>query len=337
MSAPNTGRPSDVTVVAYHFVMPPGTGLLARLNRLELSAFQEQLTYIKRHYTPISANELVRALDGEAPPPPRAIVLTFDDGYRCHYQHVLPLVEAAAMPALFFPVASASLDRRVLDVNKIQCVLAAANDIESVVAGIEGAIEAARHEHALPTIQEFRGQWWKASRWDSAPVAYVKRLLQHALPETVRRPLVDELFASRVSADETGFAGDLYMTADDLRDLRGRGMTVGLHGDRHLRLTTLSVDAQAREIDGALRLLDAIGASRDRFAYCYANGDHDQRSIALLRDRGCAVAFTTHPDLVCLERADRLALPRLDTNDLPTVGDAAANNWTRRAAAPSQS
>jgi peptidoglycan/xylan/chitin deacetylase (PgdA/CDA1 family) len=112
---------------------------------------------------------------------------------------------------------------------------------------------------------------------------------------------------------------------------------VGMHGDRHLRLTTLSPEDQVREIDGSLRVLDAIGEPRDRFAYCYANGDHDRRSIDLLHDRRCAVAFTTEPALIHLDRAERLALPRLDTNDLPTRADAEASDWTRRASAPSES
>ena len=303
--------PASLTVVGYHFVHPAQNGVVRGLKHLELAAFVQQLGYIRRHYTPIRADDLVRALDEDAPLPTRPILLTFDDGYRCHYRDVLPALEAAAMPAVFFPVASAALERRVLDVNKIQCILAATSDVSELVQVIESRVDAA-------AIAELRARWWKRSRWDAEAVVYVKRLLQHALPEHIRLPLVDGLFTARVSTDERSFADELYMTVDELRELGQRGVAVGAHGDRHVRLPTLDEDDQGREIDGALRVFDAVGTPRRRFLYCYANGEHDSRSVALLRARDCAAAFTTRPDLATLIGSERWSLPRFDTNDIPT-------------------
>ena len=330
---PDTGR--HLTVVMYHFVQPADAGPTPGLAHLDIRDFREQLGYIRRHYTLVSAAEVMQSIVEGAPLPPRSVLLTFDDGYRCHHRYVLPLLERQSVPALFFPVASSMLDRCVLDVNKIQCIVAATRDPSELVSAVERAIDSARVDSDVPSADRLRARYWTRSRWDPEPVVYVKRLLQHALPDAIRRPLLDDLFANRVSADERSFADELYMTADEVRQLRARGMSVGAHGDRHLRLSTLGGEEQAREIDGALRVLDAVGAARDRFAYCYANGDHDDRSIALLRARGCLVAFTTRPDLARVTQADALALPRLDTNDLPMEAGAPANDWTRRAAEPS--
>lgn len=325
-----------LTVVMYHFVQPPNRGPIVGLKQLDVSAFHRQLGYIRRHYTPVAGTDVVRAFDAGEPLPPRPILLTFDDGYRCHFRDVLPLLEAESIPALFFPVASAALDRRVLDVNKIQCVLAVSRDVSGLVATIEAAVEVERGgDIPLPTIAELRARWWQRSRWDPEPVVYVKRLLQHALPDVVRRPLVDTLFADRVSRDERSFADELYMPADEIRELRSRGMTIGAHGDRHLRLPTLDDEGQRLEIDGSLRLLDAVGVPRRRFAYCYANGEHDARSVAHLRARDCAIAFTTQPDLARVIPEEALTLPRLDANDLPSQAGAGPNDWTRRAGEPS--
>jgi hypothetical protein len=230
---------------------------------------------------------------------------------------------------VFFPAASALIDRRVLNVNKVQCILAASN-VSRLVERIEAAVA---ERPALPRPDEYRRQWWKASRWDPPEVVYVKRLLQDALPEGVRRPLVDELFRSLISADERAFADELYMTVDDARAMLADGMTIGAHGDRHVRLPTLSRDEQAVEIDGALRVLDAVGSPRQNFVYCYANGAYNEDSLDLLRTRGCSLAVTTRPDLAKLDTADLLVLPRIDTNDLPVRSDAEPNEWTRRAAA----
>jgi len=320
------------TVVMYHRVLPSRTGPLGRLNALDLAAFRDQLAYIRHHYTPVSVVELLDAAENASPLPPRPIVLTFDDGYRDHHRYVLPLLHASSIPAVFFPVSSSMLDRQVLDVNKIQYILAMSDEVGSLVDAIDAAIVRELRPGRLLSPAEYRAKWWKPSRWDSAEVVYVKRLLQHALPEAIRRGLVDALFRERVSSDEAAFAGELYMTAAEARELETAGMTVGAHGDRHLRLPTLSRDDQAREIDGALRVIDAIGGSRQRFAYSYANGEHDEDSVDLLRARGCGVAFTTRPDLARVAGPDMLTTPRIDANDLPTQADAPISSWTSRAA-----
>jgi len=324
--------PALATVVMYHFVQPSADGPVSGLKSLDPSAFRGQLAYIRRHYTPVSVFELVRSLEERAPLPPRPIVLTFDDGYRSHHRYVFPLLDAFSMPAVFFPVASALLDRHVLDVNKIQCLLAVTDDVDRLVGAIETAIERERHNSRVRAPSEYRAKWWKPSRWDPAPVAYIKRLLQHALPEPIRRPLLDGLFRELVSRDEAAFADELYMSVGEARELCAAGMTVGAHGDRHVRLPTLSRAEQAREIDGALRVLDPLGIPRQGFAYSYANGEYDDNSLALLRECGCRLAFTTRPELARIAVESMLTLPRIDTIDLPTHADVAPNEWTRRAA-----
>jgi peptidoglycan/xylan/chitin deacetylase (PgdA/CDA1 family) len=319
------------TIVMYHIVRPAG-GLAATLKGLDANAFKGQLEYIRAHYTPVGLHDVAGAADGLQSLPPRPVVLTFDDGYAGHHDVVFPLLRDTRTPAAFFPVASSMIDRRVLDVNKIQLMLASASDLAAVVTAIDRAVDR-EAKNGGPPRAEYRAKWWAASRWDSADVVYVKRLLQHALPERVRRPLVDELFQRLVSNDEGAVAAELYMSADDAREMQSAGMTIGAHGDRHLRLSTLSRAAQAIEIDGALRVLDAVSAPPRHFAYCYANGEHNEDSLELLRERACRIAVTTRPDLARVAAGELLTLPRLDTNDLPFESDAAPNEWTRRAAA----
>jgi len=322
------GGESLASIVMYHVVRPTG-GLAATLKGLDADSFRGQLQYIRAHFTPVGLFDLAEAAEGGRPLPPRPIVLTFDDGYAGHHDIVFPLLRETGTPAAFFPVASSMLDRRVLDVNKIQLTLAASGDPEPVVAAIDREIDR-EAETGGPSRAEYRAKWWNASRWDPAAVVYVKRLLQHVLPERLRRTLIDDLFRRLVSDNEQAVAADLYMTVDHAREMHQAGMTIGAHGDRHRRLSTLSRDEQAVEIDGALRVLDAVGLPRRAFAYCYANGDYNQDTLGLLRARECRVAVTTRPDLARIATGELLTLPRIDTNDIPAGSNVDPQDRTRR-------
>jgi peptidoglycan/xylan/chitin deacetylase (PgdA/CDA1 family) len=318
-----------VTIVTYHFVRPVSMRF-PRFARLEPAAFREQLRYIRRHYTPIRLSDVVASIEGSTVLPPRPAVLTFDDGYRDHYETVYPLLVEHGMSATFFPARSSLLDRRVLGSNKVQFILAAAGDTRTIIDAIDRAIETSSTPET-GTVADCRTRWWAPSRFDTADVVYVKRMLQHGLPEHVRTSLLDALFHRYVTGDEAAFADELYMAVDEARQMRASGMEFGGHGDQHVPLPALEPDAQAREIDGAIETLDAIGTPHTRFAYSYVKGEYDAASVALLRARGCAIAVTTRQDLARPRIDDELTLPRIDTTLLPVEGDATPNEWTLRA------
>lgn len=319
------------TIVMYHYVRPLAATRFPRLTALDLDAFRGQLGYITKHYTPISATDIVSAVRGETELPPRPIILTFDDGYAEHYREVMPLLSNARIPGVFFPAAASLIDRRVLDVNKIQFVLAAADSADLVATAIDQAVKREAGRDDVKTPADYRAEGWKPVRFDAPAAAYVKYMLQSALPADLRASVLDSLFAKFVSADERAFADELYFTIGHARELTDAGMTIGCHADRHITLTSLSRDGQAAEIDGALRVLDAIGQPRSTFVFSYAKGAHNSDSVALLRARGCALAVTNRPSIATLAPDTLLMLPRLDANHLPSDGLAPPNEWTLRA------
>ena len=52
-------------------------------------------------YTPVSVAAIMEARAGGAPLPEKAVLLTFDDGYRSHYTRAFPLLKAFNYPAVF--------------------------------------------------------------------------------------------------------------------------------------------------------------------------------------------------------------------------------------------
>ena len=322
-----------VTIVMYHFVRNLGRSRYPAIKGLDSERFAGQVAYIRRHYTVVRMEDVITAVrDPDAPLPPRALLLTFDDGYADHYQQVFPLLDRHGLQGSFFPPARAVLERRVLDVNKIHFVLAAVSDTARVVAAMEAHLAAHGDAHGLESVAALRERYAHANRWDTADVIYVKRVLQKGLPEAVRAEITDALFREFVSDDETAFADELYVSLEQLQCMRRHGMHIGSHAFDHVWLDTLDAEAQARQVRASMDFLRAVGCDTGDWTMCYPYGGHDATLRATLAEHGCRLGLTTEVRIADLDADAPLTLPRLDTNDLPDRADAPPNRWTVEAA-----
>jgi peptidoglycan/xylan/chitin deacetylase (PgdA/CDA1 family) len=112
------------------------------------------------------------------------------------------------------------------------------------------------------------------------------------------------------------------------------GMHIGLHSYDHPWMNELSPAEQAADLDKSLRVLSQSGLDQQDWSMAYPYGAYDQSLLRHLQARGCFAAFTTVVALADPRENSALELPRLDTNDLPSSGDAAMSRWTQAVASP---
>jgi len=96
---------AGVKVLVYHWVDPdPGRNL--RAWGLTPDTFVAQMTALADGgYEILSLGEVLQVVRGERPSPPKAVALTFDDGYRDVLDHVLPVLRRFGFRATFFLVS----------------------------------------------------------------------------------------------------------------------------------------------------------------------------------------------------------------------------------------
>jgi peptidoglycan/xylan/chitin deacetylase (PgdA/CDA1 family) len=316
-----------LTIVMYHYVRPIAGSTYPRIRGLELKDFEGQLDYIQRHYKCVSVNEVIDAAHGRKVLPSLPVLLTFDDGYLDHYEHVFPALLKRKMSGVFFPPACAVRDHKVLDVNKIHFILERSKDLVEVIEILDAKVS----EMGIKTVAEYHIELRTPSRYDNADTMYVKRMLQFALPLNVRNQIVDELFRKFVSECEESFAKSLYLSEEHLRKMIRSGMTIGGHGDSHSWLNRLSTSQQYFEIENSFKWLQTMGACDENFVFCYPYGGYDENILALLRERNCAAGFTTKIGLSKVDSSLMLELSRIDTNDLPRGENSPVSDWTKAA------
>jgi peptidoglycan/xylan/chitin deacetylase (PgdA/CDA1 family) len=321
----------SLTIVMYHYVRRLAHSRYPGIKGLEREQFVGQLAYLKRHYQPVTAQQVVEAARGDSKLPHRAVLLTFDDGYLDHFTVVFPILKKHGLHGCFFPSARAVQERVVLDVNKIHFILASTPDKALLVSRIHAAIQSARAEFALDTLDEYAARYATSNRFDSAQVNYIKRMLQVGLPSALRSHILDLLFSEFVFEDERAFANELYVDEGQLCCMLAAGMSVGSHGYDHCWLDAIDADTQQRELRLSLRFLNRIGVPAKDWLFCYPYGAWNESLLHILRRENCALAFTAKVGLADVGRCDPLLLPRLDANDLPTCASAAPVEWTLRA------
>ena len=315
----------------YHFVRDLKHSRFPEIKGLAIEEFRGQLAYIRQHYNVIGGPELVAALGTpDQLLPPRALLLTFDDGYRDHFENVLPILLEHRVTGVFFPPAKAVIEEEVLDVNKIHFILAAVPDKARILNSLFSLLDEARGEFTLRDRKDYYVRLAHPNRYDPAEVILIKRLLQRELPEVLRKRITDVLFKEFVTRDERAFSRELYMDIGELRTMREAGMHIGSHGYDHYWLDTLDEQSQEREIDLSLQFLEAVASDSGNWVMAYPYGAYNDSLLGILRNKGCKAGFTTGVGIANLDRDDALTLPRLDTNDLPKRGDAAPIKWTSK-------
>lgn len=319
-----------LTIVAYHYVRPLKNSPYPEIKGLELDLFKEQLAYIEKYYVVVRMEEVFAAVQGRTILPRNALLLTFDDGYRDHYEHVFPLLLERGWQGSFFPVLKATLGEEVLNVNRIHFLLAVVEEKEILVKEILDFVETSREEYDLETGQSYYSRLAKPNRWDSGDVIFIKRMLQRELPEELRTELAKRLFARFFSEGERVFARKLYLSMDQLKEMRAAGMFIGSHGYNHFWLNSLSPQSQEDEIEESLAFLTSLGCSKQNWVMCYPFGAYDDVTLRILKERGCVLGLTTEIGIVDIDSCDPFVLPRLDTNDLPKDASALPNEWTKK-------
>ena len=306
-----------IVIVMYHYVRDLKHSRYPEIKGLDVELFEQQLQYIKEHFTVICMEDLIKAYGSKDF---SGCLLTFDDGYIDHYTVVYPLLKKYGMQGSFFPNAKAVKEHKLLDVNKIHHILATAPIEELVQDCFEAMDDYRRNGEELPTNEELYQELAVANRWDPAEVIFVKRLLQNRLPEKMRNEIATKLFEKYVGMKEEVFARELYMNRDQIRCMKEGGMFFGLHGYDHYWLGKMEKEQMEQDIQQALEYFSDV-IDRDAWVMNYPYGNYNEDVIKYIEKKGCVLGLTVEARNAVPEEDSPYELPRWDTNDLPPKGN----------------
>ena len=304
---------SELSIVMYHYVRPIVSSEFPGIKGLEIESFKKQLDFLKNNYSIVSSEQVIDAVVNKSDLPPNACWLTFDDGYKDHYQYVLPELLKRNISGAFFPPKSAIVENKILDVNAIHHILSCSKNISHLVTDLRDLC----FEFGITTdqVNTLYKQYGISDRFDNADTVFVKQMLQHALPNEVRSQIISNLFEKFVGISEEKLSNKLYMSIDEVQKLVSSGMYVGSHGSMHYWLDQINYEEQKKDIMSSLEFLEEIGTSTKNWIMCYPYGAYNNDTLSILKELRASIGVTIEARKANLKIDNSLNLPRFDTKD----------------------
>lgn len=239
--------------------------------------FEQQIVYLCKHLSPISASDLKQFIEGRRRLPPHPVLITFDDGYKDNATIAWPVLRKRGIPAIVFVATDHIGNNRPFVWDFVAYCFQTTTCTNANIPFLgETILETTASRNAAAEAWVVRSKTRPASeQWPAA--------------EALRKSLSVEV------ADST-FCG-LYLSWDDVRSLAAEGVEFGGHTRTHPILSKTSPAHARAEITGCYERLEAE-LGKPPIAFAYPNGsasDFGREHQRAVSDSGFSMAFSLSP------------------------------------------
>jgi peptidoglycan/xylan/chitin deacetylase (PgdA/CDA1 family) len=262
----------NLQILAYHRVNDDGDALFPAM---PTGQFARQMEYLSAHCFPCSLDEAVARL-ARNDLPEKAVVVTFDDGYRDNYVHAFPILRRYGIPATIFLATGAIGSGKMIWHDRVFRAFRTTK-----VAALEGFPNI---ENNLPvrTLEERR-----------AAQARVLRLLWE-LPDEERVDRIGRL-EKCLSIESKQTSVGLMLGWDEVLAMSTSGISFGSHTISHPILSKLPCRRLREEIEESKRIIEnKIRRPITGFAYPVGRKqDFNDQVKAMVKEAGYQCGLTT--------------------------------------------
>ncbi|HEX6802721.1 MAG TPA: polysaccharide deacetylase family protein [Terriglobales bacterium] len=268
-------------IVMYHSVQDDPAASLDQLGGIVHSArvFRGQMEIVARHFAPVTMDQILRFVRGGGDLPPRAVVVTFDDGYSDNYHVARAILDSVGIPAVFY-VAVDCVDRQTLPWPSLLRHMFLTGTAPSWKEPGGSTWPLSTREQRLDAFEQASKHC--ARRSGEAQKAFLQKMESelHAMPLVSKSPM---------------------MTWDEIRALDRGGHSIGSHTLTHPNMAQVSpADAEVEFKESKRRLEDELAKPVPHFSYpCPALQPHwADHTVNLSREIGYLTGVTTNGGMV---------------------------------------
>ena len=298
--------------IMYHYVRPEDKNY-PYFKFLHINDFKKQLDFFQDNYTIIHPSEINEKIGTVT----NAMVLTFDDGVKDHYQYVLPELQRRNIAGIFYISTGVHKTKKLLDVHRLHMLLGkyGGNTIYSHLLTLVSH-DMLTDEHR----EEFKILTYKTQENDAATLA-VKRMMNYFISYNFREAIMDEMMKTFLGDEAAIYAG-YYLSTDEIKKMHDAGMVIGSHTVNHPLMSKLPEELQFFEINESFNFLEQATGGLSFKTFCYPYGGFHSfttKTEELLQAAHCVYSFNVEQrDISLTDLTNRpQALPRYDCNYFP--------------------
>ena len=285
-------KPGLLRVLTYHRIDEPTRRpwLDPALISASPKDFDEQMSYLATYYKIVALNDVLTALKSRDKKdlPPRAVLVTFDDGYCDFQEQAWPILRRYKIQAtLFVPTAYPDQPEQTFWWDDLYQALLNTNRTDDLSSPI-GMFSLATTESRRQAYQRLKN--------------YLKTLKHNEAISSVKE------FCNELGVQP---ATNSIMSWNSLRKLSRDGLTLGAHTRTHPLLNRISLEEARQEVMGSFEdLQHEIGFALPIFAY--PSGELSNDVVSMLEREGFSLAFTTKRGINDLHHMNPLRIQRIN-------------------------
>jgi peptidoglycan/xylan/chitin deacetylase (PgdA/CDA1 family) len=286
------GRGGNVCIITYHRILEHHDPLLEP--EPDIGTFTWQMETLASCFNVLPIADAITAIR-EDRVPPRAVCISFDDGYRSCHDFALPILNRLGLPATVF-VTTGFLDGGNMWNDRI---------IEAIRLLPEGPLDLQDVGLGLHLMSGSEDR---------------KKIAQKINDDSKYLSSDDRLKVIETLEKLTGINSNtsLMLTRDMIANLAKNGIEIGGHTITHPILSKLSDEDARYEIEGNKQVLEEIIGKKIHL-FAYPNGkiksDFDLRHVQMVSNAGYTAAFTTAFGTAA-KQSDAFQIPRSRPWDL---------------------
>lgn len=266
-----------VAILCYHHLSVRADPPVWRLSPVIGAAeFARQMEYLRNRACVVSLDDAVEMLQGRRPVPPRAVVLTFDDGYASQYRLAFPVLRRLGLPATVYLTTAHVGTTRLFWWDELEYMLLRTPQTE---CRLDAGGRQRTWSLAGPAARDAACRAMAREVCKRLPLAARDRLLADLRAELGIDAARDEEFAVEYGALDQAMVAEM----------QAAGIRFGSHTARHPVLPNETPAAQEQEIRASLAALDPARPLH----FCYPDGALDEVSVAAVRAAGFASAVSS--------------------------------------------
>lgn len=256
----------------------PYYDFLRILGHINIQEFEKRIKYLSRFYNIISLNDYFNSLENEKQIE-RGLVLTFDDGYRCFYNNVFPILKKYNIPAtVFITTGFIENNEDIFWHDKLIYLIASTKEREFSCKEI--------------SIKRYK---LRNSKDKNKFYNNMSRILKE-FNINERNEIINKLFLALNGNENELKKTDQMLTWTQIREMHASGLvSFGAHTVSHPILTRVSLETAENEIKNSKEHIEKILNCYIKF-FAYPNGSHDDFNteiIDLIKKSGYSLSFTT--------------------------------------------